>query len=85
MSDTSKEALLALCDQHASQLAEHFDSVRIFCTKHSEEGTSNTLQLDVGRGNFYAQLGQVHEFLEIQRQYQKNWAIKKDSDDAEDP
>lgn len=61
-------------------LAEHFDTVRIFVTKHGDD--DRTAQYVVGRGNFYAQLGQIMEWLSIQNQYQRNWAIRKDAEDT---
>ncbi len=78
MTDEERAALQSMVEHHASQLAEHFDSVRIFVTRNTEDGEQNTVAVDSGRGNFYAQLGQIHEWLCIQRQYQKNWAIRKD-------
>lgn len=44
--------------KHASALAEHFDTVRIFVTKH-DGNTESTLELTTGVGNIYAQRGQV--------------------------
>lgn len=74
--------LLMLLQSHAAQLGEHFDSVHIFCTK--QNGTNaTTVNVDTGLGNFYAQLGQVQEWLCIQQQYQKNWAIRRDADSLE--
>lgn len=61
-------------------LSEHFDSVRIFVTLHNG-GESETASYETGGGNFYAQLGQVQEWLCIQEQFQKNYAIKKDKED----
>lgn len=59
----------------ADRLMEHFDSVRIFVTKH--DGTSDTtIPYTTGVGNFYAQLGQVNEWKanqdEIAREDAKN-------------
>jgi hypothetical protein len=61
----TKEQLMELVDLHAAQLAEHFDSVRIFCTKHNSdgEGDSATQGYSKGRGNYYAQEGQIREWL----------------------
>lgn len=60
-------------------LREHFDSVRIFVTVH-DGNESETSAYESGSGNFYAQLGQVAEWLAIQDQYQRNWAIRKDAE-----
>lgn len=64
----------------ATLLQEHFDSVRIFVTRHGEDGETTT-QFDAGRGNFYAQFGQVSEWIEIQRHYQRLWAERHDRDE----
>jgi len=76
----NREELQKLVDLHVSQLREHVDSVRIFVTTDMEEGRSETVSYDSGKGNFFAQLGQVQEWLCIQQQYQKNWAIAKDKE-----
>jgi hypothetical protein len=60
-------------------LAEHFDSVQVFVTVHNG-GKEATRALESGSGNFYARLGQVREWVAIQDQYQRNWAIKKDNE-----
>lgn len=77
----TKDEAKELLEKHSRILSEHFDSVRIFATKGTEDGEPNTMALDTGNGNFYAQLGQIEEWLTIQRQYQKNWAIRKDDED----
>lgn len=35
--------------------------------------------MDFGCGNFYAQYGQVIEWIAIQDQYQRNWANRNDA------
>jgi hypothetical protein len=54
MSDKSE-----IVESHASQLAEHFDSVQIICT-NVESGS--TMTYATGRGNFYARHGSVTEW-----------------------
>jgi len=54
-----------LIDHHCLQLREHFDSVRIFVTRHDEK-TSNTLAMSRGRGNYYSATGYVREWMERQ-------------------
>lgn len=71
-------------DAVVAQLSEHFDSVRIFVTLHNG-GEEATQSYETGGGNFYAQLGQVREWVTIQDQYQKNWAIRKDKDKEDEP
>lgn len=49
------------------KLGEHFDSVRIFVTKHCGAST-NTFCYTTGLGNFYSQIGQINEWKAIQDQ-----------------
>lgn len=75
----STDQLKRRLEEMALELGEHCDSVRIFVTLPTEQGIS--VALDSGVGNLYAQLGQVREWLCIQEQYQRNWAIRNDQDD----
>lgn len=74
--NTITPELKAKVDDTVAKLSEHFDSVRVFVTLHNG-GESETQSYETGGGNFYAQLGQVQEWLSIQDQYQRNWADKK--------
>lgn len=47
----------------ATDLAEHFDSVRIFVTDSSASESNHWICYSEGRGNIYAQQGQVQEWL----------------------
>jgi hypothetical protein len=49
------------------KLLEHFDSVRIFVTRHGGP-KSQTSYFDSGGGNFLAQLGQVRMWLMMQEE-----------------
>lgn len=60
------ESDMELVKVKAAELAEHFDSVRIFVTKHSGE-KEMTSAYTHGVGNIYAQLGQV-----------KDWKVEQD-------
>jgi len=75
------DELQAILKRHVADLMEHFDSVRILATVHLDDGSKNTKSLEEGDGNFYAQLGQVHEWLDIQREYQRAWARAHNKDD----
>lgn len=79
--EKEKQQLHALVEQHVAALSEHFDSVRIFTTLYRPE-TSETSSFDAGSGNFMAQLGQINEWILIQQQFQRNWAIRKDKQDS---
>lgn len=69
-------------DEFAAKMMEHCDSIRIFVTLH-DGNSGNTHSYDTGKGNIHAQHGQVMEFLEIQQQYMRNYAIRKDGEDFE--
>ena len=70
-------------DELVAKLLEHFDSVRIFVTRHNGQD-SETQSYDSGGGNLYAQLGQVREWLTFQDQYARSFADKKQSEPEED-
>lgn len=60
-----------LVKQQVEELLEHFDSVRIFVTKH-EGGKDQTRSFTWGGGNFYAQYGQITEWKFTKEQEAKN-------------
>jgi hypothetical protein len=72
----NQPTLKELVERTADALSEHAESVHIFVTERAG-GTSRGI--DTGRGNFYAQLGQIVEFVTIQKQFQRNWAIRQDA------
>lgn len=78
MSDIKEISKIA--DEAAAKLMEHCDSVRIFVTVQ-DGGKEKTKSYDTGMGNFYAQLGQVIEWVELQHQYQRNYAIREERDE----
>lgn len=51
---------IELVENALNVLSEHFDSVSIFVNRHEGDGTEH---LSAGRGNFYARIGQVKEWL----------------------
>ena len=55
-----------------NRMSEHVDSIRIFVTKCDGK---NTKTFTTGGGNFYAQKGQVEEWIEVQRQCERNTAV----------
>lgn len=76
--EAQRKALIQAC---VDKLSEHFDSVRIFVTCPTEDGKADTAAMDSGSGNFYAQYGQITEWLCIQDQYQRNWATRHDQEE----
>ncbi len=77
--NTITPELRKLVDDFNAKMLEHFDSVRIFVTLHNG-GEEETQAYETGGGNFYAQLGQVKEWICIQDQFQKNYADRKDKE-----
>lgn len=63
-----KKRILEMVEKHASALAEHVDSVRIFVTARSDSDSDNWIAYSEGRGNLYAQMGQVEEWIQRQRE-----------------
>jgi hypothetical protein len=45
------------------KLSEHFDSVRIFVTSRCEKEPTNWNCYSEGRGNYYAQRGQIEDWI----------------------
>ncbi len=52
------------------ELSEHFDTVRIFVTRHRGEDAT-TEGYSSGVGNFYAQRGQISEWLVKQDEFER--------------
>jgi len=49
-----------LLEDHVAMLKVHFESVRVFCTR--QDGLI-TKTYTSGLGNYYAQMGQIHEWM----------------------
>ncbi len=56
----SREELIALLEQTAAKLGEHFDAVQILVS-WNENGTTSLAKR--GTGNWYARQGMAHEFI----------------------
>ena len=75
MSD-QKDQDLARLKQHAAAMAEHFDTVQIFATRH--EQNAGTVHCAWGSGNFYARAGQVAAWLAKQDEDERDSARTKE-------
>lgn len=64
--ESERERAARMVNEAASTLAEFCDSVRIFVTLPGESDAQNTNSFSVGRGNFYAQFGQIQHWMEQQ-------------------
>lgn len=62
----SEDDDMKLVKKFCDDLGEHFDTVRIFVTRHEPEMEDGTITIDRGVGNWYAQYGQVKEWMIIQ-------------------
>lgn len=80
--DAESEAEYELVKRHVQELGEHFESVRIFVTVHGDAGQGETRSIESGCGNFYAQIGQVQEWLDIQRARSRAFLEKEDDEDG---
>ena len=67
-------------EEHCAKLMEHFDVVRVFASRN-DGSRQVTIGNTSGGGNFYAQVGQVQEWLDAQRQFVKNKAIREDENE----
>lgn len=76
------EDLKRFLDRHSTELAEHFDSVRIFVTRHGDRSTGTTLATSVGAGNIYAQIGQIQEWVKVQNALAIQDALSDDEEEG---
>jgi len=63
---------------HVNQLSEHFDSVQIFCTKRTTDGSNDTAAFAQGTGDWYARVGHVQEWIVDNDQRIRNNASKEE-------
>ncbi len=77
--DPEKDDLALMVDEFAAKLGEHCDSVRIFVTRPSPDDSTKTQSYEQGSGNFYAQFGQINEWLAMQRTYMAIEARRRDA------
>jgi hypothetical protein len=50
-------------------LAEHFDTIEVFCTRHEGGMVDGTVNIHWGAGNYFARYGQI-----------KQWMVSEDED-----
>jgi hypothetical protein len=61
--NAERNAEIEFVEKLATQLGEHFQSVRIFVSKSSDDGNANTLHYNTGRGDFLSQRGHVRDWM----------------------
>ena len=54
--------LYEILNMHVGALAEHFDTVQVFCTKKCD-GSRGTIRFHEGAGNYYARFGQARQWI----------------------
>lgn len=72
-----------LLKKHCGLIGEHFDTVRIFVTKH-DSATDETSELSAGLGNMMAQEGQVRIWVKRMDEYNRVDARRRCREDSED-
>lgn len=78
--DEEKARIKKIVDECVAKIGEHVDAVQVIVSQHSPE-VNNTMSYEKGSGNFHTRLGAVSEWVEVQRQYSRCWAIKQDGED----
>lgn len=80
--EQEKLRIKTIVDECVSKISEHVDAVQVIVS-HYNLDANNTMSYEKGAGNFHTRLGSVHEWIEVQRQYERNWAIKNDQSDVD--
>jgi hypothetical protein len=68
---TTEDADMALIKSHVSVLAEHFDSVQVFCTRHDNQNLKGTINVHYGSGDWFARYGHVSAWLKSEEKDMK--------------
>lgn len=82
MTEAEQSRLEQLAHEAADRLREHFDSVRIFATAESDDGTCNTISFTTGRGNIHAQFGQAQLWVERMLAFERADAVRDADEDS---
>lgn len=70
MDDAEEKHLQALLKKVCGQLAEHFDSVQIVCTKRGDDDM--TMTVAEGTGDYYARMGATWAWVTRQEEQQRD-------------
>lgn len=62
-----REHDIKLVDDSLKTLSEHFDSVRIFVTRHENDDTG-TMNLCKGSGNWFTAYGHIKKWIAIEEE-----------------
>lgn len=80
--DSEKDAIKKIVDECVTRIGEHVDAVQVIVSHHNTD-TNNTMSYEKGSGNFHTRLGVIVEWVEVQRQYERSWAIRKEKEDSD--
>lgn len=75
--EAEKEVIGKIVDECVSRIKEHADAVQIIVSQHNSD-LENTMSYTQGSGSMHTRIGVTQEWLDTQRQYVKNWAIRND-------
>ena len=71
---------LDLVKQKVAELAEHFDSVQIFTTRHEPTLEGGTINIGFGSGCWFTRYGQVREWL-VKCDENSRMTVRKDAEE----
>ncbi len=80
--DKEKERIKGIVDECVSKMGEHVDAVQVIVSYHNTDA-NNTMSYEKGAGNIHTRIGVVAEWMEAQKQYVRNWAIRKDQEEED--
>ena len=85
MSETWKDNELALkaMEEALAKLRDHFENVQIFCSRLDPDGSCDTQRLILGKGNMYARVGQVRDWLTMAEEQTREEAREKYREESE--
>lgn len=63
MNNDEQKNDMELIQKHVDALSEHFDTVQVFVTSKQEGLEGNTINANIGSGNWFARYGQVRTWL----------------------
>lgn len=75
--DENQKQDMEQVEKALATLAEHFDTVQIFCTRHEAAKRDGTLNLSMGRGNWFARFGHVQSWIETQKEGSRNEVARR--------
>jgi hypothetical protein len=81
MSDDKPD--LILLRKACSTLIEHFDTVQIFVTRHEPTENHGTVNIHIGRGNWFARYGHIKEWILLEEETARMKA-HRDDENCED-